>query len=187
MLSRSRDSALPNDASARFSIDTLRRDALAGTITGVMAIPLTVGICMMSEYPVQTGIATVAVACVVSFICYQFRPGNHVGIPGIAAGLAPVLALGVHHFGMDNMPWLVFLTAAFQFIIWRNRWEGYLLKAVPPFLIVASTVVPSDPRMLVSALEVSRILIPSWLVSVTLPLPVTLSMVPVPVMLTPAP
>src|SRR4051812_8546024 len=37
----------------RFTDQTLKRDALAGTITGLMAIPLTVGICLMSEYPVQ--------------------------------------------------------------------------------------------------------------------------------------
>lgn len=134
---RSRDSVLPAAAvrQARFSLDTLKRDAPAGMITGIMAIPLTVGICLMSDYPVLTGLATVAVACVISFVAYLFRPGNHIGVPGVAAGLAPVLALGIHHFGRENMPFLIFLTASFQFVIWKNRWEGYLLKAVPPFLI----------------------------------------------------
>src|SRR5450755_3585382 len=89
----------------RFTDQTLKRDALAGVITGLMAIPLTVGICLMSEYPVQLGLATVIVACVISFLFYLFRPGNHIGVPGVAAGLAPILALGIHHFGRENMPW----------------------------------------------------------------------------------
>ncbi|MBZ0117355.1 MAG: DUF4440 domain-containing protein [Sandaracinaceae bacterium] len=119
----------------RFTFETLKRDAPAGLITGLVAIPLTVGICLMSEYPIQTGLATVVVACVITFVIYLFRPGNHIGVPGVAAGLAPVLALGVHHFGMANMPWLVFLTAAFQMLIWKYRLESYILKAVPHFLI----------------------------------------------------
>mgnify|MGYP003395576884 CR=1 FL=1 len=84
----------------RFTLETMKKDAVAGTITGLMAIPLTVGICLMSDYPVQIGLATVIAACIVSFSCYLFRPGNHIGVPGVAAGLAPILALGVHKFGM---------------------------------------------------------------------------------------
>lgn len=119
----------------RFTMETFKRDALAGVITGLMAIPLTVGICLMSEYPVQVGLATVAVACVVSFITYLFRPGNHIGVPGVAAGLAPILAMGIHQFGTEYMPWLIFLTSAFQAIVWRYDLAKYILKAVPPFLI----------------------------------------------------
>lgn len=122
-------------ARPRFSLDTLKRDAPAGIITGLMAIPLTVGICLMSDYPVQLGLATVIVACVISFLLYLVRPGNHIGVPGVAAGLAPVLALGVHKFGMELMPWAIFLTASMQAVVWRYRLEGYVLKAVPPFLI----------------------------------------------------
>lgn len=35
----------------------------AGLIAGSMAIPLTVGIAMISEYPIKVGMATVAFAC----------------------------------------------------------------------------------------------------------------------------
>lgn len=131
---------LPSTAEAapsagRFTLATLRRDAPAGLITGLVAVPLTVGICLMSDYPVQIGLATVVVACVISFLVYLVRPGNHVGVPGVAAGLAPVLALGVHKFGMELMPWAIFLTATMQAVVWRYRLEGYVLKAVPPFLI----------------------------------------------------
>lgn len=108
---------------------------MAGLITGLMAIPLTVGICLMSEYPVQMGLATVIVACVISFIFYLIRPGNHIGVPGVAAGLAPILALGIHQFGRENMPWLIFLTASFQAVVWRFDLAKYILKAVPHFLI----------------------------------------------------
>lgn len=132
-----RQTVVPDAAvtAPRFSLDTLKRDAPAGIITGLMAIPLTVGICLMSDFPVQTGLATVVVACVISFVTYLFRPGNHIGVPGVAAGLAPVMALGIHRFGMENMPWLIFLTAMFQMIVWRYRLEVYILKAVPHFLI----------------------------------------------------
>lgn len=119
----------------RFTAETLKRDAPAGIITGLMAIPLTVGICLMSEYPIQVGLATVIVACAVSFLGYLIRPGNHVGVPGVAAGLAPVLALGIHRFGAENMPWLIFLTSTMQMLVWKYRLEGYILKAVPSFLI----------------------------------------------------
>lgn len=118
-----------------FTWETVQRDAIAGSITGLMAIPLTVGICLMSEYPVQKGLATVVLACLISFVVYLFRPGNHVGVPGVAAGLAPVLALGIHKFGAENMPWLIFLTALLQMLVWRFNLATYILKAVPSFLI----------------------------------------------------
>lgn len=119
----------------KFTIDIVRKDAIAGTITGLMAIPLTVGICLMSEYPIQTGLATVIFACIISFITYFFKPGNHVGVPGVAAGLAPILAMCIHKFGIENMPFLIFLTAFMQMLVWKNNLEGYILKAVPHFLI----------------------------------------------------
>jgi MFS superfamily sulfate permease-like transporter len=125
----------PAGTTPRFTVETLKRDAFAGVITGLMAIPLTVGICLMSEYPVQLGLATVIVACVISFIFYLFRPGNHIGVPGVAAGLAPILALGILHFGRENMPWLIFLTASIQALVWRYKLAKYILKAVPHFLI----------------------------------------------------
>ena len=122
-------------SSFKWTSDVIRKDAIAGIITGLMAIPLTIGICLMSEYPIQTGLVTVVFACIISFTTFLFRPGNYVGVPGIAAGLAPVLAMGVHQFGMANMPFLIFLTSFFQMLVWKNKWERYILKAVPPFLV----------------------------------------------------
>lgn len=119
----------------QLSLDTLKRDAQAGIVTGLMAIPLSVGICVMSHYPVQTGLATVVAACIVSFVCYLFRPGNHIGVPGVAAGLAPVLALGIEKFGFENMPWLIFLTSLIQMGVWYWKLESYILKVVPTFLV----------------------------------------------------
>ena len=118
-----------------FTADTIRRDALAGTITGMIAVPLTIGICLMSEYPIQTGLITVIFACIVGFITFLFRPGNYVGTPGVAAGLAPVLALSIHKFGMENMPFLIFVTATSQAIAWRYNLQKYILKAIPSYLI----------------------------------------------------
>jgi MFS superfamily sulfate permease-like transporter len=84
--------------SAAFQAKYVGRDLAAGIITGAMAIPLSVGIAMMSEYPIKVGLATVAFACLIGWINAWFKPGNYIGCPGIAAGLAPVLAVGVATF-----------------------------------------------------------------------------------------
>lgn len=89
----------------------------------------------MLEYPIQLGLMTVIFACIVGFISYLFRPGNYTGVPGIAAGLAPALALGIHTFGMENMPFLIMLTASLQAVAWRFNIQRHLLRIVPPFLV----------------------------------------------------
>lgn len=121
--------------SAAFQLKYAGHDAAAGIITGTMAIPLTVGIAMMSAYPIKVGLATVAFASIVGWIFSWFRPGNYVGSPGIAAGLAPVLALGVASFGVQNMAFCIFLTSVMQAIIWKCNWQKYLLVAVPIYLV----------------------------------------------------
>ncbi|MFK7979189.1 MAG: SulP family inorganic anion transporter [Saprospiraceae bacterium] len=113
----------------------IKRDALAGVVTGIMAVPLTVGICLMSEYPIMTGLYTVIFAGVISFITYLFKPGNYTGMPGVAAGLAPVLALGIHTFGMENMPFVILLTSTFQMLVWKFKWERFILRVVPHYLV----------------------------------------------------
>lgn len=112
-----------------------RRDLVAGAITGLVGLPLTIGICMMSEFPVQSGLITAIIACVTSYLFSLHRPGNHVGVPDIAAGLAPVLAMGVHHFGMARMPWVILVAALMQAVVWRTRLEGAILRLVPPYLV----------------------------------------------------
>ena len=121
--------------SAAFQAQYVGRDIAAGLITGVMAIPLSVGIAMMSEYPIKVGLATVAFACFVGWINAWFKPGNYIGCPGIAAGLAPVLAVGVATFGLENMAFVIFLTAVMQAIIWKFNWQRYILLAVPAYLV----------------------------------------------------
>ncbi len=113
----------------------VRRDALAGIVTGIMAVPLTVGICLMSEYPIMTGLYTVIFAGLISFVTYLFKPGNYTGMPGVAVGLAPVLALGIHTFGFENMPFVILLTASFQALAWKFHWERFILQIVPHYLV----------------------------------------------------
>ncbi|OQW33879.1 MAG: sulfate transporter [Nitrospira sp. SG-bin2] len=120
---------------AAFQAQYVGRDIAAGLITGVMAIPLSVGIAMMSDYPIKVGLATVAFACMIGWINAWIRPGNFIGCPGIAAGLAPVLAIGVASFGMENMAFVIFLTAVMQAIIWRFDWQRYILLVVPAYLV----------------------------------------------------
>jgi len=121
--------------SAAFVAKYASRDLQAGIITATMAIPLSIGIALMSDYPIQVGLATVAFASFIAFIFAMFRPGNYIGAPGIAAGLAPILAMGVATFGMQNMAFIIFMTALFQAIIWTFNWQRYLLMAVPSYLV----------------------------------------------------
>ena len=44
-------------------------------------------------------------------------------------------ALGVASFGMDNMAFVIFLTAFMQAIIWRFNLQKYILIAVPGYLV----------------------------------------------------
>jgi len=121
--------------SAAFRKEYVGRDLSAGVITATMAIPLSIGIALMSDYPIQVGLATVAFAAFIAFIFAMFRPGNYIGAPGIAAGLAPILAMGVAKFGMENMAFIIFMTAFFQAVIWTFNWQRYLLMAVPSYLV----------------------------------------------------
>jgi len=121
--------------SAAFVAKYAGRDLSAGVITATMAIPLSIGIALMSDYPIQVGLATVAFASFVAFVFAIFRPGNYIGAPGIAAGLAPILAMGVAKFGMENMAFIIFMTAFFQAVIWTFNWQRYLLMAVPAYLV----------------------------------------------------
>jgi len=124
-----------NHGSAAFQKKYLWADLQAGVITATMAIPLSIGIALMSDYPIQVGLATVAFAALIGFLFAWFRPGNYIGAPGIAAGLAPILALGVAEFGIENMAFIVFMTSFYQAIIWKFNWQRYLLMAVPTYLV----------------------------------------------------
>ena len=126
---------VPAVGNAAFQSQYALRDISAGFITGSMAIPLSIGIAIMSDYPIKVGLATVAFACLVGWINAWIRPGNYIGSPGIAAGLAPVLALGVASFGIQNMAFCIFMTSVMQAIIWRYNWQRYLLIAVPVYLV----------------------------------------------------
>jgi len=127
--------AVENHGSAAFQKKYLWADLQAGVITATMAIPLSIGIALMSDYPIQVGLATVAFAALIGFLFAWFRPGNYIGAPGIAAGLAPILALGVAEFGIENMAFIVFMTSFYQAIIWKFNWQRYLLMAVPTYLV----------------------------------------------------
>lgn len=131
----SSEDAVRRQGNAAFQARYLTRDIPAGIITGAMAIPLSVGIAMMSDYPIKVGLATVAFAGFIGWFFAWFRPGNYIGSPGIAAGLAPILAMGVATFGIENMAFLIFLTAAFQALIWKFDWQRYILMAVPTYLV----------------------------------------------------
>ncbi len=134
-MSEIKNSDLQDHGSAAFRKEYVGRDLQAGVITATMAIPLSIGIALMSDYPIQVGLATVAFASFIGFLFALFRPGNFIGAPGIAAGLAPILAMGVATFGIENMAFIIFMTATFQAIIWKFDWQRYLLQAVPTYLV----------------------------------------------------
>ena len=107
----------------------------AGIITGLMTIPNVVGISMLSHYPVASGLVTTLFACCIGFALSFYKTGNYIGVPGITSGLAPVLALGVDDFGLQNMAFVILLTAIMQAIAWRYNWQRYLLRILPPYLV----------------------------------------------------
>lgn len=113
----------------------VRKDLTAGAITGLVAIPISIGICLMSDFPVMAGLATVVCGSILGFLVSWVRPGNHTGSLGLAAGLAPILALGVASFGLSTMPFLIALAALLTALLWWRRWEVYILRLVPPFLV----------------------------------------------------
>jgi MFS superfamily sulfate permease-like transporter len=121
--------------SAGFQAKYVARDVQAGIVCGAMAIPLSTGIAMMSEYPIKVALATVVFACLIGWVNSFFRPGNYIGVPGVAAGLAPALALGVHSFGIENMAFCIFLTSAMQAVVWKFNWQRYIILAVPVYLV----------------------------------------------------
>jgi len=121
--------------SAGFQAKYVARDIQAGIVCGAMAIPLSTGIAMMSEYPIKVALATVVFACFIGWINSFFRPGNYIGVPGVAAGLAPALALGVHTFGVENMAFCIFLTSVMQAVVWKFNWQRYIMLAVPAYLV----------------------------------------------------
>ncbi len=121
--------------SAGFQAKYLARDIQAGIITGTMAVPLSIGIAMMSEYPIKVALATVVFACFIGWVNAFLKPGNFIGVPGVAAGLAPALAMGVHAFGIENMAFVIFLTATMQAVVWKYNWQRYILQAVPVYLV----------------------------------------------------
>lgn len=134
-MSEIKNNDLQDHGSAAFRKEYVGRDLQAGVITATMAIPLSIGIALMSDYPIQVGLATVAFASFIGFLFALFRPGNFIGAPGIAAGLAPILAMGVATFGIENMAFIIFMTATFQALIWKFDWQRYLLQAVPTYLV----------------------------------------------------
>jgi len=132
---RAGEAVIDPSGSAAFQTRFVVRDVQAGIITGAMAIPLSVGIAMMSDYPIKVALATVVFACFVGWVNAWIRPGNYIGAPGVAAGLAPVLALGVSSLGMENMAFVIFLTASMQAVIWKFNLQKYILIAVPSYLV----------------------------------------------------
>ncbi|MDP2077689.1 MAG: SulP family inorganic anion transporter [Sulfuricurvum sp.] len=130
-----KDTKQNEHGSAAFIAKYAGRDLQAGVITATMAIPLSVGIAMMGDYPIQIGLATVAFAAFIAFVFAIFRPGNYIGAPGIAAGSAPIIAVGIASFGIENMAFVIFMTASFQAVIWKFNWQRHLLKAVPSYLV----------------------------------------------------
>lgn len=73
------DMPCPSYGCAAFQRQYMARDLQAGIITGAMAIPLSIGIAMMSNYPIKVGLATVAFASFLGWFLSWFWPGNYSG------------------------------------------------------------------------------------------------------------
>ncbi|MEO6823192.1 MAG: hypothetical protein ABI167_00395 [Nitrosospira sp.] len=94
--------------SAGFQVKYLARDFQAGIICGAMAIPLSTGIAMMSEYPIKVALATVVFACFIGWFNAFFKPGNYIGVPGVRRGSRPPWLWGFPASGSKIWPSLFF-------------------------------------------------------------------------------
>lgn len=75
--------------------NTLQRDAPAGTVVFLVALPLCLGIALGSGAPMFGGI----LAGVIGGIVVGALSGSHVSVSGPAAGLAVIVLNGIHNLG----------------------------------------------------------------------------------------
>ncbi len=109
-----------------YSLDTFKDDLLAGLVTGIVAIPLSLALAIATGVPPVWGLYTAAVAGLVA----AFFSGSRFSVSGPAAAMVPILAPIITLYGIDNLP-IIGLIAGLMLIFLGIVGFGSMIKYVP--------------------------------------------------------
>ncbi len=106
-------------------------DALAGTVTFIVSLPLCLGIAIASDAPIISGV----IAGIVAGVVVGALSGAHVVVSGPAAGLTAVVAAGIATLGsFERLLFAVVIAGAIQIVL--GVLQGGFLKSFVPTSVV---------------------------------------------------
>src|SRR5262245_10194269 len=116
------------------SAASLRQNALAGVVVGVIAIPLSIALAVAVGMPPAAGLYTAVVAGAVA----ATFGGSEFNITGPTAALVPVLSQATLRHGAAAMPVLALLAGVLLLILSRLH-AGRLVRYIPGVVVVGFT------------------------------------------------
>lgn len=120
--------------SSRPSLATLRHDAVAGLVVGIIALPLSIALAVAVGVPPIAGLYTAAFAGAVA----SLAGGSRYNITGPTAALVPLLAHLVLRHGPRALPVAGFLAGLLLLVMSALRF-GRLVRYMPGVVVVGFT------------------------------------------------
>lgn len=102
-------------------------DLSAGIVTGIVAIPLSLGLAIATGVPPVWGLYTAMVAGFVA----AFFAGSRYSVSGPAAAMIPILSPIIAQYGLDRLPVIGLLAGIFLVVFGLLR-LGNLIRYIPP-------------------------------------------------------
>jgi SulP family sulfate permease len=116
------------------SLDTIRRNAIAGLVVGIVALPLSIALAVAVGVPPIAGLYTAAFAgCAASVF-----GGSNYNITGPTAALVPILSHAVLLHGAEQLA-MVGLLAGVMLIVMGILGFGRLMRYMPGLVVVGFT------------------------------------------------